>query len=298
MQRDGRACETTGVPFVATLERVAALETEGIRLSACLGVPDEPGWVTVADLATDRVLLAGIVGRIGRGYGTDDRAFAGTTLLRDCLWRVLAAAVAALLSERRLPDLHARNVGLRFGEDGLVADLAFARRRFFALPDDPEAGHPDAVVVPSDGALLAEIRAALSETYLPALIPALRGLRVRRGTRVLQCAAADVCAEAFMFVGRGLGREAEGCALAERLLAGPSPLSSPTNYYVLRYPGGSEMTRVRNTCCLYYKVGSGTCFTCPRTSNEERLLRLEKEQEGSSEPWPDDESWTLEVGAR
>ncbi len=263
-------------PLAATIGRVSAVEIgDGeIDLSARLGVPDEPGWVTVADLAEDQELLGEVLSRIGREYGTTDLAYRGTTLLRDCLWRVLAPTVVALLTERRLPDLRVENVALRFDESGFAEGMAFVGSSFASLPHDRDAGHPDAVVLSSEDDLLAWLREALAETHLPALIPALRGLRVRRGTRVLWRAAVDVCAETFMFVGQELGCEAEACALAERLLAGPSPLSGPTGYFVLEHDGGSEMTRVRNTCCLYYKVGDSTCFTCPRTSNEERLRRL------------------------
>lgn len=273
-------------PLSGTLGRVLATLTEGsgMDVSARLGHPEEPGWVTAADLYGDPDLLGAVLDRAGREHGPGNRAYTGTSVLRDCLWRTLVPAVGALLMERRLPDLRATNVGLRFGEAGFTEGLAFAAPRFFALPDDPEAGHPDAVVLPSEGCLLGEIRQALSETHLDVLVPALRGLRVRRGTRVLWRAAADVCAEAFVFVGRGLGREAEGVGLAERTLGGTSRISAPVNYRVLRYPGGSEATRVRNTCCLYYRVAGLTCFTCPRKTDEERvrqLLEREPEAEGA-----------------
>jgi len=265
-------------PLSATLERVSAARPGGgIDLGARVGLPGGPGWVTVADLAWDLGLLEDLMSRIGRGCGSENRAYWGTTVLRGYLWRALAPAVAAFLAERRLPDLSAANVALRFGESGFAEDVAFVSPRFTALPDDPQAQHPDAEVVPSVGAMLGRMREALAGTHLPVMIPALRSLRVRRGTRVLWRAASDVCAEAFMFVGRELGREAEGCALAEKLLATPSPLSAPTNFYVLEYDGGSERTRVRNTCCLYYKLGDGACFTCPRTTHEERLQRIAEE---------------------
>jgi len=268
--------QTVLAPLAATLRRVAEAGKgdRGIDLSAHPGVPDEPGWTTVADLAGDSELLEELLSRIERGCGAENRAYSGTSLLRGYLWRALVPAAAVLLAERRLPDLRAENVALRFGEGGFVEDVAFVGPRFAALPDDPEAGHPDAVVLPSEGDLLAWLGGALAETHLPALVPVLRGLRVRRGTRVLWRAAADVCAEAFMYVGQqGMGREERALWFGERLLSGPV-LPGPANYYLLEYGGGSEMTRVRNTCCLYYKVADGACFTCPRTSKEERLRRV------------------------
>ena len=272
--RNGKDAPGAAPPLAGTLERVSALRTEGyqIGLSARPFLPEEPGWVVASDLY--RHHLGGVLDRAGRGHGPANLAYAGTSVLRDCLWRLLTPAVAALLTERRLPDLGAVNVGLRFGETGFTEGLAFVGPRFFCLPDDPEAGDPDAIVLGSGKDIIGEARRALSETHVSALVPALRGRGVRRGTRALQRAAADGCAEAFGFVGRGLGREAEGLEGAETLLGGTSSLSAPVNYRVLEYPGGSEATRVRNTCCLYYKTGNDVCFTCPRKTDEERVRQL------------------------
>ena len=274
--RNGQAASTSVPPLTGTLERLSGTE-DGMDLSARLGVPDEPGWTTVVDLAEDPGALDEIVSRIGRGYAVENRAFAGTTLLRGYLWRMLTPAVAVFLTERRLPDLRAANVALRFGEGGSAEGVAFVGSRFAALPDDPDAAHPDATVLSPEGELLGWLRDALVETHLPVLIPALRSLRVRRGARALRSVYVDSCAEAFMFVGRELGQEAEARGFAEVLLAGPSPLSGPTNFYVQEHEGGYKWTRVRNTCCLYYKVGGGACFTCPRVTHAERLQRQEGE---------------------
>jgi ferric iron reductase protein FhuF len=262
-------------PLATMLDRISetGAGVEGIDLSARPGVPDEPGWVTVAGLAGDRALIEDLMARIERGCGAYNRAYSGTTLLRGNLWRALTPAVAAMLTERRLPDLRAENVALRFGEGGFAEDLAFLGPRFAVLADDSEAGHPDAVVLPSEEAMLDLLYDTLAQTHLPAMISALRGLRVRRGTRVLWRAAGDVCAEAFMYVGQWIGLEEQALGFGEKLLSGPS-LLGPTNYYLFEHVGGSELTRVRNTCCLYYKLGDDACFTCPRTTHEERLRRM------------------------
>jgi len=268
--------DVTYAPLAATLERLstAGSTEEGMGLSARLGLPDGPGWIKVADLVTDLDRLDDAMRRMGQTYGLENRAFAGTFLLRDLLWTVLAPAVAVFLAERRLPDLDAQNVAVRVGEDGFCKDVAFLGARFLALPEDPEAGHPDAVVVPVEDVLDLGVRIPVSEAYLQDMIPALRELRVRRGTRLLGRVAADVCVEAFIYVGRGLGREEEGLELATRLLAGPPPLRAPLDYRVIEFPGGSETAPIRNACCLYYKTGAGTCFTCPRKTDEERARQL------------------------
>ncbi len=156
---------------------------------------------------------------------------------------------------------------------GFAEDLAFVGPRFATLPDDPEAAHPDAVVLPSEEAMLDLLSETLAQTHLPAMGSALRGLRVRRGTRVLWRAASDVCAEAFMYVGQSMGREKLALGFGEKLLSGPY-LPGAADYYRFEHDSGSEMTLVRGTCCLYYKVADGACFTCPRTTRWERLQRM------------------------
>jgi hypothetical protein len=271
---------TPGAPLAETLSRVAVVEVgDGeIDLSARLGIPDEPGWVMVSELASDGDLLDELLGRIGRKYETNNRSITATFLLKGCLWRILTPAVAAFLFDRRMPDLSAQNVALSFGENGYASGLALRERRFAALPTDPAAGHPDAVVLSSEKELLGWGQKRLAEDYLPPLFDALRRSRPRRGRRAMWGTAVDVICEAFIYVGAWLERQQEALGYAESMLSGDSPLSGPTNYYVLEHDGGSETTRVRNTCCLYYKIGDGACFTCPRTPNEERLQRLRKEK--------------------
>ncbi len=258
-----------------TLGRLTVDTGEGtLDFSARIGQPEGAGWVLTSDLVKDSELLEALLGRIQSSRGIENRAYAGTNWVRSYLWTILTTAVAAFLLERRIPDLRAENVSLHFGDGGFAEALALSSPRFFSLPDDPEAGHPDAVVLPSEEALLAWMREPIAETHLQELIPTLRSLRIKRGTRVLRRLGTDAFAEAFMSVGQAADREAEALDAAEKLLAGPSPLSGPANYFVLEYEGGSAQTRVRNTCCLHYKVAGSTCLTCPRTTDEERRERL------------------------
>ena len=262
-------------PLSTTLERVATAAGEkGLDLSACVGRPEGPGWTGTKDLAADRALLKNVLQSVERGCGVKDRPYAGTSLLRSYLWRILTISVAAFLLERRLPDLRAENVRLRFGDGGFAEELAFASPRFFTLPGDPESRHPNARVLVSEKEFLDRIREDIATTHLRTLIPGLRELRVRRGTRALWGVGADVCAEAFMFVGQNLDLEPEALGFAEKLLSGPPPLSGQSNFFVPEHGGDGRKIRVRNTCCLYYKLGNGPCLTCPRLTKEERGAKL------------------------
>lgn len=266
--------ETTLEPFAGTLARVALAGLQEADTSALPGVPEGPGWVVAANLSRDYALLDELLDQIKQGYGGGGRALAGTMFLRGYLWRLLAPVVAALLLEHRAPDPGVENVMLRFGGHGRPEGLAFVEGRFAALLNDTIATEAGAVVLPDEGKLAAWVVERLSGGHLPALISGLRHCGVRRSARTLIGVAADTIAESFMWLGKGLGKEIEAREMAVEALGGSQAIPGSTNYYVLEHDGGSMPTRVRNVCCLYYRLGRGACFTCPRTTKEDRLRRL------------------------
>jgi hypothetical protein len=262
--RDDR---TEGTPLAATLERASG-SWGGIRLFGPAGAPVGPGWTTAAELCSDAPLLENLLRRLGSEYGTENPQVTGSLFLKGYLWRVLAPAVAAFVLERRVPDLGPENVALRFDGRGSPADLAVAGT-FAVLTDDPGAGHPGALVLASERDLARYLGERFGGSHLPGLLAALRP-RTRRGLGALRKMAVDAVADAFLIVGGGLGREEEAVGLAEEVLAGPSPLSGPTNYFVAERGGLPETSRVRNACCLYYRLGQNPCLTCPRLIRTER----------------------------
>jgi hypothetical protein len=265
---------TPGTPLTETLGRIAAEEAGGLDLSARLGVPEEPGWITSADLLRDDTLLDGLLGRVGRAYGTGDRAVIGALFLRGYLWKLLLPTVAAFLVDRRVPDVGAENVALGFDERGSATSLAFLEGRFAVLEGDPAAGSAGAVASKGEYDMLAWLGTRLAEDHLPGLFAALGRCGTRRAEKALWGMVADLVAEAFAWVGPGLGREVEARAFAEGMLDGSPPIPGTANFILLEHGGGYIPTRVRNACCLYYRVGDTTCLTCPRNTDEERLLRL------------------------
>lgn len=263
---DPRAEET---PLAATLERVSGVGMWGdVRLFGHAGPPAGPGWSTAAELHSDASLLDDLLRRLGREYGTDIPQVTGSLFLKGYLWRVLAPVVAAFLLERRVPDLGPGSVALRFDGLGLPAGLA-VDGTFAALPEDPGAWHPSALVLPSEEDLSRYLGKRLAGEHLPGLLAALRP-RTRRGPGALREMAVDAVADAFLIVGQSLGREDEAIGLAEEALSGPSPFSGNTNYLVVERDGRRETSRVRNACCLYYRLGRDACLTCPRNIRTEK----------------------------
>lgn len=258
-----------GTPLAATLERVSGAGTWGdIRLFGHEESPAGPGWYTVAELYSDAPLLDDLLRRLGREYGTDIPQVTGSLFLKGYLWRVLAPVAAVFLLERRVPDLGPKGVALRFDGRGFPVDLA-VDGAFAVLPDDPGAWHPHALVVSSEEDLACYLAERFAGAHLPGLLAALRP-RTRRGSGALQQMAVDAVADALLIVGQGLGREGEAVGFAEEVLAGPSPLSGKTNYFVVERDGRRETSRVRNACCLYYRLGRDACLTCPRATQAEK----------------------------
>lgn len=257
------------MPLAPTLERVSGAGSWGdIRLFDRAEPPDDPGWSTAARLYSDAPLLDDLLRRLGREYGTEIPQVTGSLFLKGYLWRVLAPVVAAFLLERRVPNIEPGSVALRFDGRGFPADLA-VDGTFATLPDDPGAGHPSALVLASEEDLSRHLGERFAGDHLPGLLAALRP-RARRGIGALRKMAVDAVADAFLIVGQSLGREDEAVGLVEEVLAGPSPLTGTTNYFVVERDRRRETSRVRNACCLYYRLGRDACLTCPHDTRTER----------------------------
>ncbi|WP_461023790.1 (2Fe-2S)-binding protein [Thalassiella azotivora] len=182
------------------------------------------------------------------------------------------ATVGALLLHRtrRVPDLRPEDLAVHRAPYGYVDAVAVTGRTFACLPDDPDAGHPDARPVADDHALAATLRervVAHAEAFHAVFRPAVRiGSRQRWGTVL------DVLDTALWQAGQAAHDEPSGVAAALRVLDGPHP----------PLPGGSRLrpvlttgdgapvpeagwTRRRVSCCFMYALPSGdVCTTCPR----------------------------------
>lgn len=258
-------------PLAATLDRVAEFQVQAADTSALLGIPERGDWVTAEELVQDAALLGGLLELVEKAYGGGGRPLAGTMFLKGYLWRLLAPVVTALLSENRVPDVGPENVALRFDGSGSPAGLAFVDGRFAALRDDEAAA--GAVVLADEGELAAWLSGRL-QGHVAALISALRESGTRRSARALWGISADTASESFMWLGRALEQDAEARALAVATLDG-TDLPGSTNFFDLKHQGGVMKTRVKNACCLYYRLGGDACFTCPRVTDDERRRRLE-----------------------
>ena len=258
-----------------TLGRCAEIEIEHLGVGLRLGRPAEPGWLTRAD-ALEPDVLEDLLARVGRGAGSGKRSVQGTWLLEAYAGALVVPAVLGALTEGRVPDVDSGNTAVRLDDEGEATGVAFARPLGAVLAGDEAAGDPLVAVVADRAALWGWFRRRLVG-HLEPLVEALRPV-TRRGHRALWASVEDTCSGYLDWLGESLGRGPEARAQAGLLLGVEPPLRGPAVFTEIAWSGGVEIVRERNGCCLSYARGGRdgrACFTCPRTTPEERLERLE-----------------------
>lgn len=272
----------SGHPLSVTLGRCSQRDSS---LSAVVGVC-EAGWFPAsALLAPGSPELAEGLTRVVAQHPGAERRVAGSFFAGEYAWWIPAAAVAAYLAERRAPDLSLDNVALRYrtyswDEDGETGeaeriDVRFVSGRFAALPDDPAAAHPDALILPDLDALRTWLRQRV-EAHLAAVIEAVAA-QTRLGRRAQWHLAADSLAALFLTAGKSFGDavrgQAEGLACVK---AAGSPLHNrDTGYLTVTVGEHCDTVRARGGCCLYYRVHPGeNCTTCVLRPLDERVQKL------------------------
>jgi hypothetical protein len=185
---------------------------------------------------------------VGAALGTRRRDIQGTRVVERWAWELAVPAAAALLEASRLPDLRSARVRLEGG-------AAFTGT-FHALSDDPEAHHPDAVIEPSEDALLALMHRAIADHVEPLACAVTDA--TARPLEALRRSTVDRVDAALVWVGQTSGRMERACALADR--AGAKLVTI-----------GEQRVHVRRGCCLYYRADAGIkCFGCPLLSDDDR----------------------------
>lgn len=174
-------------------------------------------------------------------------------------------------SARRVPSLSPRQLSFRL-DAAVVREVALRPGRFWCLPDDPDAGHPDAVPVADEAALGAVLRhqvIAHAARFLTVYDP-----MVRFGSRTQWAAVTDVLDSGLLLAGRSFGSPQAGAADARLVLAeGQKPLTSASTIRELTDDRGrTHWTRLRSSCCFLYALPGveRPCASCPRLNDAER----------------------------
>jgi hypothetical protein len=178
-------------------------------------------------------------------------------------------------SARRVPSLAPRQLSFRLNLAALQ-EVALRPGRFWCLPGDPDAGHPDARPVPDEAALGAVLRRqviAHATRFLTAYGP-----QVRFGRRTQWAAVSDALDSALLLAGRSFGSPQTGASDARLVLAdGGKPLIAASKIcQITDEHGRTHWIRRRSSCCFLYALpGIGhPCASCPRVNEAERIRIL------------------------
>lgn len=178
-------------------------------------------------------------------------------------------------SARRVPALSPRQLSFRL-DAAELREVALRSSRFWCLPGDPDAGHPDAVPVPDEATLGAVLRRQVIAHAIRFL--AVYSPQVRFGRRTQWAAVTDALDRGLLLAGRSFGSPRAGAADARLVLAdGEDPLTSASTIcQVTDEHGRTHWTRRRGSCCFLYAVPGieRPCTTCPRVSDAERVRIL------------------------
>ncbi|MFJ9559055.1 (2Fe-2S)-binding protein [Streptomyces fuscichromogenes] len=238
--------------------------------------PRGGGWVGAAELAAGGAgldaFLAWDEDQILRDEGKPGRpdVIAGFGLHRYG-WAACLLITLPWFLDRRVPRLPATEVSY----DRTAGRMAVRVTSFACLPGDPAAALPGAVVVGGEEALRAQVRAAVAEHLEPVLGGF--GPRMRRRGRALWGMATDEVVEGLWYVAGQLGEEARAIRELEQLLPGATrPYVGSAAFRMLTGPAGEPLpTRDRASCCMYYTLRpEDTCATCPRTCDDDRIVKL------------------------
>jgi hypothetical protein len=256
-----------------TLRRLAGRGIPYLELALGDGPPAAGGWLAPAEVL-EPSLLDDLVARVVAEAGCDDPRLLGTYLLEGYVHALATPALGAYLTERRIPDVGPRATAVRLGEGWELAGVAYLAPRVGVLAGDAGAAAEGALPFASEAELLAWFRRRLVRHVAPLvaeLVP-----RSRRGERALWASVEDTLSGILVWLGEALGCAEWAFGQADLLLGVEAPLAGGFRLRRLEHPGGVERFRERNGCCQYFRKGAehGACFSCTRTSDEERIRRL------------------------
>ncbi len=252
---------TVDTPIKQTLERVSSRFQ---YVSAGYGEPDGE-WQRVSDIVDDPQAIEWWLNEVFKIYQMEDRRVGSAFLILGYFWYATIGAVGSLFLENRLPDMSASNIALH-----PTKGARFLSPKFLALPDDPDAGSPDATIVADRQALRAHMMEKLETEHAAPLFATLRAA-TKYGIPAMRANYLDRIVSAIMTITDQLGDN--DLALQEvpafMALAGPKVRSGIIS---LTHEGRDGVFLLRGGCCLNHNLpGREKCDTCSLIPMPERL---------------------------
>lgn len=264
-------------PIEQTLTKLASLHEYG-RGWLFTQTDSNADWLSVAELATESSHLKEIVGRVASKYKSDGLRPSAMLWFGHYVYAIEIVTFACFIIDKRVPDLSSNKVYVRFAEDGDLENIAWQGRSFAALPDDPDASHPDCIVLQTRE----ELREYMHKQLLASLTPIIDSISAysSMGKPGLWAIAADYSAYSFAALGEMTGDESIGVEESRLFSTAKSRLSVKRSFIPIEHVGMTHYLLDRTSCCLYYKVeGGGYCHSCPHRPLDERIELVKRHME-------------------
>ncbi len=286
-------------PLAATLAHVMA---DYPYLQAQHGVPDGAAWFCPATVySAGSAALRAQIAHTQATLRTNSPTMVAGSLLQHLQWPLLNVAVRCYLREQRVPAVRLDQVWLRLPADaGPIGEpdaVALAATRFYALPGDPDAAHPDAVLVPGRAALRERLREMIIAHFAPvvALLSAELGCHARTLWLFVADGLAGTLAWTLIEQEPLVSRAVVEAELDGLVRVPSSPLyARQIGLFELTFRGQARLCYARVTCCYWYRTAEAAgdcCTTCPRrpaAERDARLLRFMAEEATQAAPAPEE----------
>lgn len=256
------AARSVETPIARSIERAG--ETFQY-LGAQWGQPSE-GQFVAANVIANPDAVREMLDAVCAMYGTEDRQIAASFLVLGYFWYPMASAIACYLLDGRLPDLTPENVVI-----SPSGGVTFCSPHCWALPGDPDAGHPQVTIVADRDALRARLVTQLEQQHAAPLFATLRSV-APYGVNGMRANFADRLASAVMWLGETLGEpdliRSETPAFLSHL-----EMKHRSGLIEVEHEGRQGIFLKRGGCCLNYRLPNvEKCDTCSLRPMEERLL--------------------------
>jgi ferric iron reductase protein FhuF len=265
---------------------LAKLREQGEWYAASAGpIDDWQGWTRASAYACDDfAAFQPQLDEAMRGPVPDKRLH-GYGLFGHYAWLMVISALACYLLDRRVPDLSPDDIAFRRvkhdgGED--LTQLRYLCPRFFCLPSDSAAAHPDAVIVANEAVLRDKFHQQI-ETYLP---PVMQVIQANTGyiQKAMWAQVSDWVILAVMEYTKLAGRCEQMHTLVQQFAKRDgSPLKMRNGVIALHFndpntdQACTEYMLDRATCCQWYRFPESQgerCSTCPSLLRTDRMKRM------------------------
>ncbi len=269
-----------GRPDDPVADLASRLDRAATWLSVRRRHPPDPGWVRCSDVLADPEALPRWLDGVARAVAGQNGGWEPplvTPASYLMAWYLDIPAYAGGLAfgvTRRVPELRPESLAVHLDPGGWPDGVALLGDRFACLPDDADADHPAADVVPDEAALGRVLRERV--TAHAAAFHAVYRPDVKIGSRQRWGMLTDVLDTALWSSGRDDGEEDRGVRDAAIVLDRTHPpLTSGSRIYrLVDGRGRRRWTRRRESCCFLFHVpGAQACFTCPRVGDDDRHAR-------------------------